>query len=262
MLFQRFVQPSSASFSKEGGSGLGLYISKCLVELMGGTMHVESQRGKGSKFIFTFVVEKHSATSDNSSTQVPTTRFASRPVNGGTSDSSNLSPCTSPGAAVTAVEQQMRHVLVVDDNEINVRIFMKILERASGRSVSVTTASNGYDAIGKLLNLSRSQSPIDVILMDLDMPFMDGLKTAREIRSLSPNKGQPGKTYDWNSERLAAVPIIGLTADHREERFAEAKESGINDCITKPPKKCTLMQLIDKFVPPRAQSKDSPVQGK
>jgi signal transduction histidine kinase/DNA-binding NarL/FixJ family response regulator len=256
ILFQRFVQPSSMSCSKEEGSGLGLYISKCLVELMGGTMHVESQKGQGSAFTFTFAADQHPTVKDDISTPSSTISIPTRLRSPDTSESSTSSPSTSSSPSGPTPKQGTQHVLVVDDNCINVRVFTKILENVPGHSISVSTASNGYDAIGKLINLSISRSPVDVILMDLDMPFMDGLKTTFEIRNLGANTDRSVKDSVWVgtvSKTLAATPIIGLTADLREKRFAEAKQCGMNECIKKPIVRATLVDLIDKFAPPRMQ---------
>lgn len=282
MLFQRFAQPPTTSFTRDGGTGLGLYISKYLVELMGGVMYVESLSGNGSAFIFTFLAEEYSpaekdtprlpqerAYIDNHShTAVRTSHLTGnvsppagpirrRPAmsrrvtdsSPSTLSASSLASSVSADASARQHNQQVRHVLVVDDNPIILRTLTRILECISGLTLSISTASNGYEAISKLIALSTSTSPIDLILMDLEMPYMDGLKAASEIRGLDNH-------YPQKDRPMADTPIIGMTADIREEQFAKARHNGMDDCIKKPVVKATLLELMDRV----ARRRMEPVQ--
>jgi CheY-like chemotaxis protein len=292
LLFQRFAQPPSTSFGRDGGTGLGLYISKYLVELMGGAMYVESQIGMGSTFIFTFIVEKcpaaevgvtrllldrdcmderHTAVSNGysqlarkyslSTVSLPHRPIMSRSVSHSSGISSYASSLVFPASMsrndtpTGQHHQRVRHVLVVDDNRIILRTVTRILESATCLSLSVSTASNGYEAIGKLIALYTSNSPVDIVLMDLDMPYMDGLRAASEIRRLADTKGR-----SIDARRLADTPIIGLTGDMREERFAEARRHGMDECIQKPVVKATLLELMER-VALRRQNGASPISG-
>jgi CheY-like chemotaxis protein len=147
--------------------------------------------------------------------------------------------------------RRVRHVLVVDDNSIILRSVTRILESATPLSLSVSTARNGYEAISKLIALYTSNSPVDIVLMDLDMPFMNGLKAADAIRCLADYDHDRG----WSTEarRLADTPIIGLTEDTREERFTEARRHGMDDCVEKPLTKATLLELMERSCAATAQ---------
>ncbi|OBT74550.1 hypothetical protein VF21_07571 [Pseudogymnoascus sp. 05NY08] len=266
LLFQRFVQPVSTSFAKHGGTGLGLYISKQLVELMGGMLYVESQKGKGSIFFFTFQAESCMVAGHmlQQPGQPPLSAASiidspKKDQGGGiAADKTESSlPTSSPALPISTIsigttisnglyDLDVRHILVVDNNPIIVRTLTQTLESASVSPISVSTASNGYDAISKLIALSTSSSPIDLILMDLEIPFLNGLNTAREIRRLKhPDREecQP-RVQQREAGRLSATLIIGLTGDVRESRFMEARDSGMDDCIGKPVVKETLCELI------------------
>jgi signal transduction histidine kinase/DNA-binding response OmpR family regulator len=276
-LFQLFVQPVSRSVAEHCGSGLGLYISKHLANLMGGLLCVESKKGYGSTFVFTFQAElcmvagwtdTSQQLSDEAShldytykstgrTSLPGTIDQEREIEDPERSLPKLSPASSISATnasvITSTERcdsGTSHVLLVDDNPIIVRVLTRILESATGLTISVSTASNGYEAIGKLIALSNSPFPIDLVLMDLEIPFLNGLKTAREIRRLNnPDGGDfSSVTQRRQAERLAATPIVGLTGNVRESRFIEARDSGMDDCLGKPIVKKTLLDLIQKFV--------------
>ena len=279
LLFQRFAQPVSTSFAKHGGTGLGLYISKQLVELMGGLLYVESQKGKGSIFFFTFQAEScmmggHTLRQpgneprlhDSATTSPPSLSTASifhspkKDQGGGVGvDKTECSLATSSPTLSTSTisvdtsistgqyDMGARRVLVVDDNPIIVRTLTRMLKSASGSSISVSTAFNGYDAISKLIALSTTSLPIDLILMDLEMPFLNGLNTTREIRRLNHPDREECQSFPQRreAERLATTLIIGLTGNVRESRFMEARDSGMDDCIGKPVAKETLCGLIN-----------------
>ncbi|KFX91321.1 hypothetical protein O988_07801 [Pseudogymnoascus sp. VKM F-3808] len=266
LLFQRFAQPVSTSFARHGGTGLGLYISKQLVELMGGSLYVESQKGKGSVFFFTFqaescVVPRHSLRQSGPAplSTASSIHSSKKDQGGGVEfDKAECSPrssshslsnsTTSIGTTISTglYDLGVKHILVVDDNPIIVRTLTHTLESASISPISVSTASNGYDAINKLIERSTSSLPIDLILMDLEMPFLNGLNTTREIRQLRhPDREEcQSIAQRREAERLSATLIIGLTGDARESRFMEARDSGLDDCAGKPVVKKTLCELI------------------
>jgi CheY-like chemotaxis protein len=156
----------------------------------------------------------------------------------------------------------MRHVLVVDDNPIVRNTITRLLESISSTVVIVSTASNGYEAISKLISLYNSTSPIDLIFMDLDMPFKDGLRTTSEIRYLLSNTKKKRLSVAEGEEArcLAEVPIIGLTGDIREERFIEAKRHGMDKCIQKPVVKAVLSELIDQIARLRPSNGSSMIE--
>ncbi|KFY32067.1 hypothetical protein V493_00547 [Pseudogymnoascus sp. VKM F-4281 (FW-2241)] len=297
LLFQRFVQPHSTSFAENGGAGLGLYISKYLVELMGGAIFVESKYGEGSSFTFTFRAGNYTAAEDEKSRQllcrtpelensasprastIPRTSMASLAASDTSVDStvtSALAPSDLPISTSLSTQHRrlMRHVLVVDDNPIVRNTITRLLESIPSTVVTVSTASNGYEAItqstasngyeaiSKLISLYTSTSPIDLIFMDLDMPYKDGLRTTSEIRYLvnSNKKKRLSVAEDGEVRCLAEVPIIGLTGDIREERFLEARRHGMDKCIQKPVVKAVLIELIDQIAHLRPNNGSSMIE--
>jgi signal transduction histidine kinase/FixJ family two-component response regulator len=246
VLFHRFAQPSSTSFAKYGGSGLGLYISKCLVELMGGVLYVDSQQGKGSTFTFTFkAAESVTGPSpillngqqnhyNHNNTTYSEPKTPSPPI----SSADKSRPGVWPTPTTNTSPSLIKKVLIVDDNPINQRVVSRLLE---AKAISVTTASNGYEAIGKLINLFKSNTLVDMVLMDLDMPFMDGVSATREIRSLTDVQ-----TKFHISSQLSKVTIIGTTGHVSKEKFADARLAGMDDCIGKPIAGKVLFDLINR----------------
>lgn len=145
-LFQRFYRPTSSQF--EEGSGLGLTITKKTIELMGGTIAIESEKGRGSKFTVNLTCEL----------AAPETQLIPSLIN-----EKPLQP------------QAPKYILVVEDNLMNQRILKKQLEQAGHQCI---VASNGLEAIEKY-----EQETFDVIFMDREMPGMDGLEATKRIRS-------------------------------------------------------------------------------
>jgi CheY-like chemotaxis protein len=234
---------------------------------MGGAMYVVSEKGDGSTFIFTFLAEEYPLAEDDAPLLLPDKEYVDvlpsavpLPYRPATSEGEKTIPTLqppalslmSPASSGTSTEEchrKVRHVLVVDDNPIVLQTLRRILESASSSPLCVSTATNGYDAISKLIALSTSSSPIDLILMDLDMPFMNGLKAASEIRFLGNDYPEIGSSAAREAaRRMADTPIIGLTGDIREERFEEAKRSGMDECVEKPVIKAALLNLMDKVM--------------
>lgn len=189
-LFQPFAQADTSTTRKYGGTGLGLVISKLLVEMMQGEISVKSFPNSGSTFQFSIPLEK-----------------ASEVEAGAESESADPQNEAEP--------QSLRglRVLLVEDNEINQEIAVALLESLE---LQVLVAGNGAEAFSLL-----ETSDVDGILMDIQMPVMDGLTAARLIRE----KGR---------ESIRHAPIIAMTAHAMQEDREKSLAAGMNDHLTKP----------------------------
>jgi len=187
-IFESFEQAYSDTSRKFGGTGLGLSISKKLVELHNGKIWVDSEKGKGSQFHFSIPYEVA-----KSGTEV-------KPAE----DFSNNIADTIKGI----------RILLVEDNAFNVVVAQEELEDAI-EGVQVEVAENGLIAVEKL-----KSSTFDVILMDIQMPVMNGFEATKVIRSLYSEKAQ--------------IPIIAMTANVLKEEVDLCYEAGMNDFIGKP----------------------------
>ena len=201
-IFLTFEQADSSTTRRYGGTGLGLAICKRLARLMGGDIGAESTLGVGSKFWFTArleIVENYIA--------------AVEPL-----------PPALPQEAV-ATDLQGARILLVEDNKANQNITQELLENAGFR---VDMAENGQEAI------QLAQARIyDLILMDSQMPVMDGLEATRVIRALPD---------------YADTPIIALTANAYEQNRRNCLEAGMNDFIAKPVKMSALLASIRQWL--------------
>lgn len=195
-IFQSFGQASVETAQKYGGTGLGLAITQKLIELQGGSIDVTSKMGKGTTFTVYLTYERGNALYRNEKPLLP-------------AESSKLDNV---------------RILLVDDNMINQKVAIKFLSRWKAQ---VTTADNGQDAIDKHL-----AGEYDLILMDLQMPVMDGLEATTLIRKME----DPVK---------ATIPIIALTAAAMNQERELAMKLGVNDYVCKP---FVPEELYDKLV--------------
>nr|OQO25533.1 hypothetical protein B0A51_06571 [Rachicladosporium sp. CCFEE 5018]OQO26037.1 hypothetical protein B0A51_06722 [Rachicladosporium sp. CCFEE 5018] len=214
-LFQRFSQATPKTHITYGGSGLGLYIVRKLVEKQGGRVGVASVPGEGSVFAF------YIATMAGDEPEEPTkpTAVANHTLTNGTAD---------PEA------DRVYNILLVEDNLVNQRILAKQL-RMTGSTVEV--ADNGLDALALLAKTDIWRDPsaspagpaatnpikVDLILMDVEMPVMDGLTATRRIRELE-GEGRLAKR----------LPIIAVTANVRQEQVDTAVQAGVDKVLSKP----------------------------
>ncbi|MHA7881473.1 MAG: ATP-binding protein [Saccharospirillum sp.] len=215
-LFNAFSQAKSSTSRQFGGTGLGLAICKRLVELMGGTIGVDSQPGRGSTFWFELALPAWL------SDQADTPR--GRPE-----------PEASQG--IDGVKGQQ--ILLVEDNKVNQKVAEGLLKRLG---VTVVTANHGEAALAQLRS---SPNTPDLILMDCEMPVMDGYQATRAIRRLPAP--------------LCNVPIIGLSAHAMSEHRQRALEAGMNDYLTKPLRREALADMLRHWLNCEAsQASDRP----
>jgi two-component system sensor histidine kinase/response regulator len=199
LLFQAFSQADSSTTRKYGGTGLGLAISARLVQLMGGEMWMESSEGQGSTFHFT-------------------ARFAVGDM--------KAQPAT------TAVEAELRglSVLVVDDNETNRRILTEMTRRWGMRPCA---AESGAVALAALETAEQKGDPFRVVLIDGNMPVMDGFELAEKIQSRIKGNG-----------RLTEVTVLMLTSGGRPGEANRCRELGISAYLLKPVVKSDLLAAM------------------
>lgn len=251
-LFQRFSQANPRTHVTYGGSGLGLFISRELVELQGGEIGVASESGKGSTFAFYVKGRRSSAPLSGSDDEVPDVHGqAIRRISSSAGQKSRLSRLktpmanaehkpriVSPSSAASSLAKSRDdvsglNVLIVEDNLINQKVLAAQL-RKLGCIVSV--ANHGGEAIDHIKKSNwYKHSPlpeatpvdqrikIDVVLMDLEMPVMDGVTCARTLRSMQES-----------GELIRHVPVIAVTANAREEQIKNTFDAGIDDVVSKP----------------------------
>lgn len=197
-IFQPFQQADSSITRCYGGTGLGLTISSQLVEMMGGRLQVESDPGQGSIFHFSIPLSM--------ATQV-------RPMD---------------VADISRLSQEMRPltVLLADDNAVNRMLAIRLLNKAGHQ---VIVAENGQEAV----QVWENQQP-DVILMDVQMPVMDGLEATQRIRTIE------------QQHQLSATPIIALTANAMERDRQLCLAAGMDDFLSKPFQIQALLDAVQR----------------
>ena len=203
-IFEEFAREHTTTESKVVGTGLGLPIVKSFVDLMGGTIAVESEPGKGTTFTLNFIF--------------PTAQPEDLPAE--------------PGRpAVPALDDSLkgRRVLLAEDNDLNAEIAIELLTE---RGIIVDRAMDGRQCVEMLRN--APESFYDVVLMDIQMPVMDGYTAAKAIRALDGPRGQ--------------TPIAAMTANAYDEDRQKALAAGMNDHIVKPLDLNTLFSVLHKLI--------------
>ncbi|MEO5356226.1 MAG: ATP-binding protein [Nitrospirae bacterium YQR-1] len=202
MIFERFTQADSSTTRKYGGSGLGLTICKEIVHLMGGRIWVESETNKGSTFYFTITLKKADAPAGE-------TLYNQKPQ------------------ALTKQRRKFR-ILIADDIEENI-LLLQIRLQQYGHTTIV--ARNGQEAVNCF-----KREKADLILMDIQMPVMDGLEATRQIRKIESSTG-------------GHITIIALTAGVMAEEKASYLTKGIDAVADKPIETEKLLSIIESSAP-------------
>ncbi|MEM5516309.1 PAS domain S-box protein [Henriciella sp. AS95] len=197
-VFEGFRQADATVSRKFGGTGLGLSISRSLAELMGGDLSMESEEGKGTRVTFTLPLKR-----------------------------AKTSELIAPAQPIATERRDTATIIVIDDVEANLSLIELGLKHTGYHLVTFESARKGVDFI-------RNEEHVDLVLMDIQMPGMDGVTATRAIRALpEPN---------------CNVPIIALTANALREQIAEYKAAGMDDHFAKPIDLDRLEAVVDRHL--------------
>lgn len=226
-LFQRFQQIDDSASRKYTGSGLGLEISRTLARNMGGDISVQSSLGQGSTFTLSLPIKYIAAPADKiasapvapaSHTHMPAAAQAVKPV-----------PVPAPElakSADTAPEIDQPRVLVVEDHPVNQKLVGALLKKLQCHATFCDDGQQSLDAM--------ASADYDLVLMDINMPVMDGLTATRGIRAMSGDK--------------AKVPIIVMTADVMNESRQQSLDAGATDFLSKPVNAALFRETVQKYI--------------
>lgn len=194
-VFDRFKRVENDKSIQVGGLGLGLSISKAYVEILGGTINLESEEGVGSTFYFS----------------IPLQYVTSEPI------------VVKSIKEKEAMKSENKIILIAEDDNINFLLFQKMMK---DKNFQIIRAKNGQEAVDICINNSN----IDLVLMDIKMPVLNGFEAVEQIRPIRPE-----------------LPIIAQTAYSSSEDRLKIEQAGFDDYITKPLSRERLFELIDKY---------------
>ncbi len=200
LIFEKFTQADGSISRRFGGTGLGLAIAKKLAELQGGAIDLVSEEGKGSAF----------------TVAIP---FAAAPAD------RPGAPAEQEAAQLPRSETRRGRILLVEDNLINQKVVLSLLTK---RGYQIDVAGNGLEALDRL-----QSSPYELVLMDIQMPLLDGLETTRRIRA---------------NRRFDSMPVIAMTAHAMNGDKERCLEAGMNGYLAKPVDHKHLLHTIEHYL--------------
>ena len=216
-IFEKFTQADGSINRRYGGTGLGLTITRKLAQMFRGKIWLESEVGVGSTFYVTLLLERASSAKE------------AVPGEAGLGSSGLGDPAHS-GDWATSGQRTRRRILVVEDNLVNQKVVVTTLYK---RGYEIEVASNGLVALDLLEKTLAANNRFDLVLMDVQMPVMDGLETTKKIRA----------NRTW-----AALPIIAMTAHAMSGDKERCIDAGMNGYVSKPVQPVSLVQTIERFL--------------
>ncbi|MBR0397338.1 MAG: response regulator [Eubacterium sp.] len=225
-IFDPFSQEDSSTTNRYGSTGLGMPITKSIVELMNGTIAVESEKGKGTTFIVTVTLQESERCEEADGQDEILHLQKSGEVEGstGTSDGTSVIDDSDDGDKLAGCR-----VLLAEDVAVNAEIMMMVL---SMRDMAAEHAENGRIAVDKYA--AHDPGYYDFILMDMRMPEMDGLDATRAIRAM-------------DREDAKTIPIIALTANAFDEDVQRSMQAGLNAHLSKPVEPDLLFRTMEEL---------------
>jgi signal transduction histidine kinase/DNA-binding response OmpR family regulator len=224
-LFKRFSQVDGSISRRFGGTGLGLAISRHLVTLMGGEIGVESREGEGSTFWFRLILPRSAEVADANGVPAGDDTAAAR-----------RSPPVVEAAAHAAPKVAPLRLLLVEDVPLNQELACAVLE---SQGYAVDVAGDGAEAITAVGTSVAAGRAYDLVLMDVQMPLVDGLTATRRIRALAPP--------------ACDIPIVAMTANVLPAQIEELREAGMDDHVGKPFRRADLFATISRWTAPGAR---------
>lgn len=215
-IFDVFTQEDASTTRQFGGTGLGLAICKKLLELMGGRIWVDSEKGKGSTF--SFIIPCVVVRSDEIPKALQEESIESQLM-------AEISKKKSQSAA--SVKKEDLHILLAEDNVVNQKMAQRILEKRGWR---VAVAATGQDVLDMM-----AREKFDLILMDALMPVMDGFEATRKVREMEQSAGQ------------GHIPIVALTARAMSGDRKKCLDAGMDGYVSKPIDRMQLYETIESF---------------
>ena len=212
-IFEEFSQADESTARKFGGTGLGLAISRQLADLMGGTTSLQSELGKGTTFFVTLPVR---------SVEVDCKKLREGPFGAELED---------------ILSTKRRKILVAEDNQISQQFIKTLLEKCGHEYV---LARNGLEAINALEKARNSARPFELVLMDIQMPDLDGIEATRKIRA--------------RGFSASNLPIIAMTVSAYDQDIQVALAAGMQAYLAKPVNVVQLLAVIDEWMPLEDQS--------
>ncbi|WP_156472209.1 ATP-binding protein [Sphingorhabdus sp. M41] len=208
VIFDEFSQADESTARKFGGTGLGLAISRQLADLMGGAISLQSEFGKGTTFFVTLPVRSMEAESQETIVNQLDAEIEQSVLSAG------------------------RKILVAEDNQINQGLIEAVLDKYGHECVM---ARNGIEALAVVEEAHNSEQPFELVLMDIQMPKLDGIEATRQIRARG-----------FSAESL---PIIAMTANAYDQDIEDALSAGMQAHLSKPLNLVQLLAILDEWMP-------------